>query len=61
MVMMKAILVTLLRRCRVRMLKGKRLHNIEKNNDLSMHPNERQPLLEMVFIPRQPVSQEQDE
>ncbi|XP_019359753.1 PREDICTED: aromatase isoform X1 [Gavialis gangeticus] len=52
MVMMKAILVTLLRRCRVHTQKGRGLNNIQKNNDLSMHPNERQPLLEMVFTPR---------
>uniref|UniRef100_A0A8V0ZIT3 aromatase n=1 Tax=Gallus gallus TaxID=9031 RepID=A0A8V0ZIT3_CHICK len=49
MVMMKAILVTLLRRCRVQTMKGRGLNNIQKNNDLSMHPIERQPLLEMVF------------
>ncbi|KAM6426578.1 aromatase [Python bivittatus] len=52
MVMMKAILVTLLRRCSIRTLKGKGLSNIQKNNDLSLHPNERQPLLEMIFTPR---------
>ncbi|XP_061451534.1 aromatase [Rhineura floridana] len=52
MAMMKAILVTLLRRCSVQTLKGKGLNNIPKNNDLSLHPNERQPLLEMLFMPR---------
>ncbi|OXB79948.1 UNVERIFIED_CONTAM: hypothetical protein H355_009763, partial [Colinus virginianus] len=52
MVMMKAILVTLLRRCRVQTMKGRGLNNIQKNNDLSMHPIERQPLLEMIFTPR---------
>nr|XP_060611261.1 aromatase [Anolis sagrei ordinatus]XP_060611262.1 aromatase [Anolis sagrei ordinatus] len=52
MVMMKAILVTLLRRCRIQTEKGEGLNNIPKNNDLSLHPNERQPLLEMLFTPR---------
>ncbi|KAJ7311426.1 hypothetical protein JRQ81_007072 [Phrynocephalus forsythii] len=50
MVMMKTILVTLLRKCSVHSLKG--LQRIQKNNDLSLHPNERQPLLEMIFTPR---------
>nr|XP_020645699.1 aromatase [Pogona vitticeps]XP_020645700.1 aromatase [Pogona vitticeps] len=50
MVMMKTILVTLLRKCSVHSLKG--LQRIQKNNDLSLHPNERQPLLEMIFMPR---------
>ncbi|ETE63890.1 Cytochrome protein, partial [Ophiophagus hannah] len=53
MVMMKAILVTLLRRCSIQTLKGEGLNHIPKNNDLSLHPNERQPLLEMIFTPRQ--------
>ncbi|XP_013913998.1 PREDICTED: aromatase, partial [Thamnophis sirtalis] len=52
MVMMKAILVTLLRRCSIRTLKGQGLNHIPKNNDLSLHPNESQPLLEMIFTPR---------
>ncbi|XP_062998257.1 aromatase [Elgaria multicarinata webbii] len=52
MVMMKSILVTLLRRCSIQTLKGEGLNNIKKNNDLSLHPNERQPLLEMRFTPR---------
>ncbi|KAL8197220.1 UNVERIFIED_CONTAM: hypothetical protein K2H54_016014 [Gekko kuhli] len=52
MVMMKAILVSLLQRCSIQTLKGKGLKSIPKNNDLSLHPNERQPLLEMVFVPR---------
>uniref|UniRef100_H9GQD8 aromatase n=1 Tax=Anolis carolinensis TaxID=28377 RepID=H9GQD8_ANOCA len=52
MVMMKAILVTLLRRCRIQTEKGEGLNDIPKNNDLSLHPNERQPLLEMLFTPR---------
>lgn len=59
MVMMKAILVTLLRRCRVQTMKGRGLNNIQKNNDLSMHPIERQPLLEMVFTPRRNTSENQ--
>ncbi|KAK9393974.1 aromatase [Crotalus adamanteus] len=52
MVMMKAILVTLLRRCSIQTLKGEGLNHIPKNNDLSLHPNEAQPLLEMIFTPR---------
>lgn len=59
MVMMKAILVTLLRRCRVQTMKGRGLNNIQKNNDLSMHPIERQPLLEMVFTPRRNTNKNQ--
>uniref|UniRef100_A0A8C3QCY6 aromatase n=1 Tax=Geospiza parvula TaxID=87175 RepID=A0A8C3QCY6_GEOPR len=59
MVMMKAILVTLLRRCRVQTVKGRGLNNIQKNNDLSMHPIERQPLLEMVFTPRRNADESQ--
>lgn len=61
MVMMKAILVTLLRRCRVQTMKGRGLNNIQKNNDLSMHPIERQPLLEMVFTPRRKTNKNQDD
>ncbi|POI34521.1 hypothetical protein CIB84_001727, partial [Bambusicola thoracicus] len=60
MVMMKAILVTLLRRCRVQTMKGRGLNNIQKHNDLSMHPIERQPLLEMVFTPRSPDKNQSD-
>ncbi|XP_053321169.1 aromatase [Spea bombifrons] len=52
MVMMKAILVTLLKRYRVKMLQGKCLENIQNNNDLSTHPDETQPSLEMIFIPQ---------
>ncbi|XP_006135137.2 aromatase [Pelodiscus sinensis] len=52
MVMMKAILVTFLQRHRVQTTKGRGLNNIQKINDLSMHPKERQPLLEMFFMPR---------
>nr|AAG09376.1 aromatase [Trachemys scripta] len=61
MVMMKAILVTLLRRYRVQTPKGRGLKNIQKSNDLSMHPNERQPFLEMFFIPRRNVDKCQDD
>ncbi|KAM9125463.1 aromatase [Pangshura tecta] len=61
MVMMKAILVTLLRRYRVQTLKGRGLKNIQKSNDLSMHPNERQPLLEMFFMPRRNIDKCQDD
>ncbi|XP_032634535.1 aromatase [Chelonoidis abingdonii] len=60
MVMMKAILVTLLRRYRVQTPKGRGLKNIQKSNDLSMHPNERQPSLEMFFMPRRNVDKCQD-
>uniref|UniRef100_A0A8C5PHZ9 aromatase n=1 Tax=Leptobrachium leishanense TaxID=445787 RepID=A0A8C5PHZ9_9ANUR len=52
MVMMKAILVTLLKRYRVKTLRGRCLENIQNNNDLSMHPDETQPSLEMIFIPQ---------
>ncbi|KAM8974010.1 aromatase [Pelodytes ibericus] len=55
MVMMKAILVTLLKRYRVQTLTGRRLENIQNNNDLSMHPDETQPSLEMIFIPQNTV------
>ncbi|XP_034640757.1 aromatase [Trachemys scripta elegans] len=61
MVMMKAILVTLLRRYRVQTPKGRGLKNIQKSNDLSMHPNERQPFLEMFFIPRRNIDKCQDD
>ncbi|XP_053129069.1 aromatase isoform X2 [Hemicordylus capensis] len=60
MFMMKAILVTLLKRCSIHMLKGKGLNNIPKNNDLSLHPNERQPLLELFFTPRSHTSKNQE-
>ncbi|XP_033022981.1 aromatase [Lacerta agilis] len=56
MVMMKAILVTFLRRCSIRTLKDQGLNHIPKNNDLSLHPDERQPLLQMLFVPRNNVS-----
>ncbi|XP_063301762.1 aromatase [Pelobates fuscus] len=52
MVMMKAILVTLLKRYRVQTLSGRCLENIQNTNDLSMHPDEKQDLLEMIFIPQ---------
>ncbi|XP_030047596.1 aromatase [Microcaecilia unicolor] len=51
-VMMKSILVTLLKRYRVQTLRGQRLENLQNNNDLSVHPNETQSCLEMVFLPR---------
>ncbi|XP_074863301.1 aromatase [Carettochelys insculpta] len=60
MVMMKAILVTFLTRYRVQTTKGKGLNHIQKSNDLSMHPNERQPLLEMYFFPRRNIDECQD-
>nr|BAA90529.1 aromatase [Xenopus laevis] len=52
MVMMKVILVTLLKRYKVQTLRGRCLENIQNNNDLSMHPDESQPSLEMIFIPK---------
>ncbi|KAG8440492.1 hypothetical protein GDO86_006300 [Hymenochirus boettgeri] len=52
MVMMKVILVTLLKRYRVQTLTGRCLENIQNNNDLSLHPDETQPSLEMIFIPK---------
>ncbi|XP_038276650.1 aromatase [Dermochelys coriacea] len=61
MVMMKAILVTLLRRYRVQTPKGRGLNNIQKSNDLSMHPNERQPFLEMFLMPRRNINKCQDD
>ncbi|CAM2099126.1 unnamed protein product [Caretta caretta] len=61
MVMMKAILVTLLRRYRVQTPKGRGLNNIQKSNDLSMHPNERQPFLEMFLMPRRNIDKCQDD
>ncbi|XP_024055410.1 aromatase [Terrapene carolina triunguis] len=61
MVMMKAILVTLLRRYTVQTPKGRGLKNIQKSNDLSMHPNERQPFLEMFFMPRRNIDKCQDD
>ncbi|KAM7152808.1 aromatase [Macrochelys suwanniensis] len=61
MVMMKAILVTLLRRYKVQTQKGRGLNNIQKSNDLSMHPNESQPLLEMFFMPRRNIDKCQDD
>ncbi|XP_075387503.1 aromatase [Tenrec ecaudatus] len=52
MVMMKSILVTLLRRFHVKTLQEKCVENMQKKNDLSLHPDETDGLLEMVFTPR---------
>lgn len=52
MVMMKVILVTLLRRFQVKALQGRSVENIQKKNDLSLHPDETSDLLEMIFTPR---------
>ncbi|XP_012618938.1 aromatase [Microcebus murinus] len=52
MVMLKAILVTLLRRFHVQTLQGKCVENMQKINDLSLHPDEADNLLEMIFVPR---------
>nr|ALL29317.1 Cyp19a [Andrias davidianus]AML84197.1 Cyp19a [Andrias davidianus] len=52
MVMMKAILVTMLKRYRVQTMTGRSLENIQNNNNLAVHPDEAQPSLEMVFLPR---------
>ncbi|XP_078540722.1 aromatase [Lissotriton helveticus] len=52
MVMMKAILVTLLKRYSMQTIMGRCLENIQNNNDLSVHPDETQSSLEMVFLPR---------
>ncbi|XP_058397555.1 aromatase [Diceros bicornis minor] len=52
MVMMKAILVTLLRRFHVQTLQGGSIENMQKKNHLSLHPDESSSLLEMIFIPR---------
>ncbi|KAM5235016.1 aromatase [Ctenodactylus gundi] len=54
MVMMKVVLVTLLRRFRVQTLQGKCMENMQKRNDLSLHPDETGRLLEMIFTPRNP-------
>nr|BAD21352.1 P450 aromatase [Glandirana rugosa] len=50
MVMMKAILVTLLKRYKVQTLQGRCLENIHNNNNLSTYPDESQSSLEMAFI-----------
>ncbi|XP_073922044.1 aromatase-like [Castor canadensis] len=55
MVMMKVVLVTLLRRYHVETLRGQCVEDIQKVNDLSVHPDETSDLLEMVFIPRNSV------
>ncbi|KAI5230638.1 aromatase [Manis pentadactyla] len=52
MVMMKVILVTVLRRFHVKTLKGNCVENIQKRNDLSLHPDETCSTLEMIFTPR---------
>ncbi|XP_006831712.1 PREDICTED: aromatase-like [Chrysochloris asiatica] len=52
MVMMKTILVTLLRRFHVKTMKGQCIENMQKRNDLALHPIETDALLEMVFVPR---------
>ncbi|XP_049633941.1 aromatase [Suncus etruscus] len=52
MVMMKVTLVTVLKRFRVQTLQGKCVESMKKNNDLSLHPDETDNLLEMIFIPR---------
>ncbi|XP_045142460.1 aromatase isoform X2 [Echinops telfairi] len=52
MVMMKSILVTLLKRFHVKSLQEKCVENMQKKNDLSLHPDEADGLLEMVFTPR---------
>nr|XP_004662526.2 aromatase [Jaculus jaculus] len=52
MVMMKVVLVTLLRRFHVNTLQGRCVENMQKKNDLSLHPDETSDLLEMIFIPR---------
>ncbi|XP_040198608.1 aromatase [Rana temporaria] len=50
MVMMKAILVTVLKRYRVQTLQGRCVENIHNNSNLSTHPDESQTSLEMAFI-----------
>ncbi|XP_058150181.1 aromatase [Dasypus novemcinctus] len=52
MVMMKVILVTLLRRFHVQTMQGGCVENMQKKNDLSLHPDETSDLLEMIFTPR---------
>ncbi|XP_063782150.1 aromatase [Pseudophryne corroboree] len=51
MVMMKAIIVTLLKRYKVQTLQGRSLENIHNKNNLALQPDESQPSLEMIFIP----------
>ncbi|KAJ1180642.1 hypothetical protein NDU88_005862 [Pleurodeles waltl] len=52
MVMMKAMLVTVLKRYRVQTIMGRCLENVQNNNDLAIHPDETQSSMEMVFLPR---------
>ncbi|XP_003266973.1 aromatase [Nomascus leucogenys] len=52
MVMMKAILVTLLRRFHVKTLQGQCVESIQKIHNLSLHPDETKNMLEMIFTPR---------
>uniref|UniRef100_A0A8C0L0F6 aromatase n=1 Tax=Canis lupus dingo TaxID=286419 RepID=A0A8C0L0F6_CANLU len=52
MVMMKVVLVTLLRRFHVQTLQGECIENMQKKYGLSLHPDETNNLLEMVFVPR---------
>ncbi|XP_077324523.1 aromatase [Lithobates pipiens] len=50
MVMMKAILVSVLKRYKVQTLRGRCVENIHNSNNLSTHPDESQTSLEMTFI-----------
>ncbi|XP_008590640.1 PREDICTED: aromatase-like, partial [Galeopterus variegatus] len=52
MVMMKAILVTLLRRFHVQTLQGMCVENMKKKSDLSIHPDESGNFLAIIFTPR---------
>ncbi|XP_037358373.1 aromatase isoform X1 [Talpa occidentalis] len=52
MVMMKTILVTFLKRFHVKALQGMCVENIDKKNDLSLHPDETRGIIEMAFVPR---------
>ncbi|XP_076984005.1 aromatase isoform X2 [Tamandua tetradactyla] len=52
MVMMKVILVTLLRRFHVHTMRGGCIENMQKVNDLAVHPDETGNLMEMIFTPR---------
>nr|XP_014707827.2 aromatase isoform X1 [Equus asinus] len=52
MVMMKVMLVSVLRRFHVKTLQGNCLENMQKTNDLALHPDESRSLLAMIFTPR---------
>ncbi|XP_007531940.1 aromatase [Erinaceus europaeus] len=54
MVMMKVILVTFLKRFHVKTLEGQCVENIDKVNDLAVHPSDPSDVLQMMLVPRNP-------